>query len=216
MNNNAKETIRYFKEYSKLLPKEDDDKLLVKAKKGDKEAMSALILKNMGLIIKISLNYQGNGLEDEDLIQEGITGFIKGIKKYKEEKGVKLTSYAAIWVKAAVTRAITNKGGLIRIPARRTEILWEYVKIKNKYSNEDITDSEIAEIMNVNEKLLADILNGQNQLLSLDAAAYKKSENKQEKNLIDTLIADEGFEDIIEDDIVNQQFLKCINEKTGK
>ena len=59
---------------------EDNLKLIVKAQKGSKEAMSTLLENNKGLIWNIVKRFTGRGYEVEDIYQIGCMGFIKAIK----------------------------------------------------------------------------------------------------------------------------------------
>lgn len=197
--NNAAQTIEYFKS----IPNTDtrpNRELARLAKDGDEDAMASLILKNMGLIILVSLKYRNNGLDDEDLIQEGIMGFIKGIQKYEEEKGASVTSYATIWVKAAVTRAVMSKGLQVRIPACRTEAIWKYIKIKNEMSDdtgEMVTDDEVAKQMGIRPEKLKDLIGTQYNIISYDAVS---EEGEDDRPMLETIETGER----IEDDIINR------------
>jgi RNA polymerase sigma factor (sigma-70 family) len=70
---------------------------------------------NMRLVVSIAKKYQGMGLSLDDLIQEGAIGLIQADKKHDEKKG-KFSSYAYLWIKAVITRALSEKGRTVRIP----------------------------------------------------------------------------------------------------
>ncbi len=63
--------------------------------KGNKEARNKLITHNLRLVAHIVKKYETKGVSADDLISIGTIGLIKGIDSYKENKGVKLTTYAA-------------------------------------------------------------------------------------------------------------------------
>src|SRR3989338_1242627 len=50
-----------------------------------------------------------------DLIQEGNIGLMQAVKKYDPYKGVKLSSYAAWWIRAYMLRFILNNWRLVKL-----------------------------------------------------------------------------------------------------
>jgi RNA polymerase nonessential primary-like sigma factor len=84
------------------------------------ELQETLIAHNLRLILKIANSYSGKGLSVDDLIQEGVFGFLYAIDRYDPNKNVKLGTYATWWVKQKITRALSNKARLIRLPVHLT------------------------------------------------------------------------------------------------
>jgi RNA polymerase primary sigma factor len=58
-----------------------------------------------------------------DLVQEGNMGLIHAAEKYSYERHVRFSTYANWWIKQAITRALSNKRRIIRLPHRKEEIL---------------------------------------------------------------------------------------------
>jgi RNA polymerase sigma factor (sigma-70 family) len=83
---------------------------------------------NMRLVVSVAKKYQGLGLSLEDLIQEGAIGLIQATQKYDASKG-KFSSYAYLWIKATITRAISNKSRTVRIPCSQTANTEVHVKV---------------------------------------------------------------------------------------
>lgn len=65
------------------------------------EALQKLVEHNLRLVAFIVKRYETSNQEGEDLFSIGVIGLIKGIKSFKPEKGVKLSTY--------VTRCIDNE-----------------------------------------------------------------------------------------------------------
>jgi len=83
---------------------------------------------NMRLVVSVAKKYQGLGLSLDDLIQEGAIGLIQATQKYDASKG-KFSSYAHLWIKATITRAISNKSRTVRIPCSQTANTDVHVKV---------------------------------------------------------------------------------------
>ena len=77
------------------LSKEDEEKYIILAKEGDKEARNKLIEHNLRLVAHIVKKFEVTGHDIDDLIGIGTIGLIKGIDTYSPNKNVKLTTYVA-------------------------------------------------------------------------------------------------------------------------
>ena len=104
---------KYLKEYESclfigstdLLPpplkRKEEDELAIKAQEGDKAARDKLIEHNLRLVVYLAKKYETSGYELEDLISIGSLGLIKGVKTYKVNKNIKISTY--------VSRCICNE-----------------------------------------------------------------------------------------------------------
>lgn len=77
------------------LSKEEEEKFIILAKAGDKEARNKLIEHNLRLVAHIVKKFEATGHDIDDLIGIGTIGLIKGIDTYSINKNVKLTTYVA-------------------------------------------------------------------------------------------------------------------------
>ena len=77
--------------FPKPLPKEEEEKYLALARKGDKEAKDVLIKHNMRLVAHIVKKYTG-AAETDDLISVGSIGLIKAINTFRADKNIKLAT----------------------------------------------------------------------------------------------------------------------------
>ena len=115
----------YLKEIKKhkLLSKEEEFSLLVKAKNGDIEAKNELITSNLKLVVNIAKGYVNKGMSFIDLISEGNMGLIYAIDKFDIDKGFRFSTYAVWWIRQAIMKAIIVKGREIRIPSYKYDLL---------------------------------------------------------------------------------------------
>ncbi|MBQ9281995.1 MAG: sigma-70 family RNA polymerase sigma factor [Treponema sp.] len=80
-----------------LLSADEELKLAMCAKKGDKAARDLLILSNIAFAIYYSKKFTGYHFEEDDLIQEAIIGLIRAADKFVPEKG-RFATYAKFWI----------------------------------------------------------------------------------------------------------------------
>jgi RNA polymerase sigma-32 factor len=100
----------------KLLTAEEEHAAAVKYfKDGDLEAAARLVTANLRLVVKIAYDYRRAHRHIPDLIQEGSIGLMQAVKKYDPYKGVKLSTYAAWWIRAYILRFILNNARLVKL-----------------------------------------------------------------------------------------------------
>jgi len=83
-------------------------------------ARALLVRSNTRLVISIAKRYFGQGLDFLDLIQEGNIGLLTAVDKYDYTRGTRFSTYATWWIRQGITRALSNYGRMIRIPAHQT------------------------------------------------------------------------------------------------
>ena len=83
---------------------------------GSETALTKLVISNLRLVVSIAKRYRNQGLDLEDLIQEGNLGLIHAARKYDPEMGNRFSTYATWWIRQAIMRAIANKSRTVRLP----------------------------------------------------------------------------------------------------
>ena len=99
-----------------LLSREEEHDLAVRYREtGDVDAAYRLVASNLRLVVKIAHEYRRTAFQLLDLVQEGNMGLMQAVKKYDPWKGVKLSSYAAWWIRAYIIRFVMENWRLVKL-----------------------------------------------------------------------------------------------------
>jgi RNA polymerase sigma-32 factor len=99
-----------------VLSREDEHALAVRFREtGDVEAAYKLVAANLRLVVKIAHEYRRTAFQLLDLVQEGNMGLMQAVKKYDPWKGVKLSSYAAWWIRAYIIRFVMDNWRMVKL-----------------------------------------------------------------------------------------------------
>ncbi|RKG51021.1 sigma-70 family RNA polymerase sigma factor [Corallococcus sp. AB011P] len=99
-----------------LLTREEEHRLAKEYQStGDVRAAYRLVASNLRLVVKLAHEYHRNPLSLLDLVQEGNIGLMQAVKKYDPDRGVKLSSYAAWWIRAYILRYIMDNWKMVKL-----------------------------------------------------------------------------------------------------
>jgi RNA polymerase sigma-32 factor len=99
-----------------VLSREEEHELAVRYREtGDLSAAYRLVASNLRLVVKIAHEYRRAAFQLLDLVQEGNLGLMQAVKKYDPMKGVKLSSYAAWWIRAYIIRFVMENWRLVKL-----------------------------------------------------------------------------------------------------
>ena len=130
-----------------LTPKEEKE-YAERVLKGDEEARQKMIESNLKLVVKVAKRYMNCGLMFSDLIEEGNIGLIKAVEKFSPSKNCRFSTYATLWIRQSIERALVNQTRTVRLPAHVSANLRKIVRgirsLTNKLKREP-TLEEIAE-----------------------------------------------------------------------
>jgi RNA polymerase sigma-32 factor len=166
-----------------LLSREQEHELAVKyAQTGDMEAARQLVTANLRLVVKIAHEYRRAHRNLLDLVQEGNLGLVQAVKKYDPYRGVKLSSYAAWWIRAYMLKFILNNWRLVKIGTTQAQrkLFFNLRKEKDKLEamGFDTSSKALAEALQVPEREVIDMEKrlGQGEM-SLDAPLSKEDDS---------------------------------------
>lgn len=109
---------RYLQDISKeeMVSTDEEVELAKRIRQGGKNALERLVKANLRFVVSVAKQYQGQGLELTDLINEGNMGLINAAMKFDETRGFKFISYAVWWVRQSILQALADKSRLVRLP----------------------------------------------------------------------------------------------------
>lgn len=174
MRNDNKAIKIYLREIGEvdLLTPQQEIELADRIKNGDEAARQHMVTANLRLVVKIAQNYAGFGLPLLDLISEGNIGLMKAVERFDPNKGAKLSTYAAWWIKQSIKRALANQSKTIRLPAHLVDKIAKMRRTIHRLSEElgrEPTNEEIAAVLDVKTRQVAHWKNVSLSPASLDA-----------------------------------------------
>jgi RNA polymerase sigma-32 factor len=139
-----------------LLSPEETHALAVKFLEAQDPALAArLVTANLRLVVKIAYEYRRAYKNIMDLIQEGNIGLMQAVKRYDPYRGVKLSSYAAWWIRAYILRFILNNWRLVKLGTTQAQRKLFFNLRKKRAELQalgiDPTNAEIAKQLDVPE-----------------------------------------------------------------
>jgi RNA polymerase sigma-32 factor len=140
-----------------LLSSDEEHKLAVEYVKGgqNRDVAARLVTANLRLVVKIAYEYRRAYRNMMDLVQEGNIGLMQAVKRYDPYRGVKLSSYAAWWIRAYMLRFILNNWRLVKVGTTQAQrkLFFNLNKEKARLTAMGIEPShaEIAKRLNVAE-----------------------------------------------------------------
>ena len=187
-NRETKSLDKYLQDIGKidLITAEEEVKLAVRIRDGDKIAIQKLTKANLRFVVSVAKQYQNFGLTLGDLINEGNVGLIRAASRFDETRGFKFISYAVWWIRQAIMQALAEQARVVRLPLNRVGALNKlsktYAQLEQKHQR-DPSCKELGESLGVSEEEIRLAFSISGRHVSLDAPFSQNEEN----NLLETL-----------------------------
>lgn len=151
-----------------------------KARRELKVAHEKIVRSHLRLVISIAKKYRRkSSLDLLDLIQEGNMGLIHAIGKFDYRRGVKVSTYAAWWIRQSIARAIADQGRTIRIPVHMTETATRVLRERRRFYQQEgryPRPSEIATRVGIPVARVEQVLSMVQEPTSLDVPVGEESD----------------------------------------
>ena len=181
----------------KLLKREQEVELAARIRRGDRAARERMITANLRLVVKLAAGYANLGLPLPDLVSEGNIGLMKAVERFDPEKGGKLSTYAAWWIKQSIKRALANQSKTIRVPVHQVEKIAKIRRLTERLTLElgcEPTDEELADEVGLSADQISALKSSGIQPASLDAPVGRDDGDTS----FGDMISDENAEDPLE------------------
>jgi len=178
-----------------LLSRGEEAVLSVRIREGDEAAWEKFVWCNLRLVISIARRYVGQGLEFADLIQEGNLGLMRAARDFDATFGTKFSTYATWWIKQSISRAISNKASLIRIPLHAADRERIMSGARNRFQATTGRGPSIEELSEFTGKSVQEVTS----TLSMRKAivSYDMPVGADEEGYLSDLLAEEAKDDTV-------------------
>lgn len=186
-----------------------DQKTLRKRLNYGTRCKDKMIKSNIRLVISIAKNYQGAGMNLQDLVQEGCRGLVRGAEKFDASKGFKFSTYAHWWIKQAVRKSLSDQSRTIRLPFHMVEATYRVKEARKQLYRENgrhPNNEEVAAATGLSMKRLTAVLLTPKAPRSLDQKIGINENLKPSE-----VIADPEAE--TSEEVLTRQFMKQDLEK---
>ena len=112
-----------------------------------REAVDELVRGNLRFVVSYAKRFHSPGISFLDLINEGNIGLIQAARRFDPDRGVKFITYAVWWVRQAISNALSEQWGAIRLPHKQATLHSRLGRVKEALSRSlgrEATMEEIA------------------------------------------------------------------------
>ena len=165
-----------------LLERQEEIGFAKRAREGDREAQEIMIYSNIRLVMSIARRYAGES-DFLDVVNDGVIGLLKAIRKYDPNKGAKFGTYATFWIKQSIRRQKDNNRDFIRVPSNGRQTIRETNRFREEFLEangcepgfEEIRKYFISKGRNFSEGLIREFARKREEVLSLDYQTEESS-----------------------------------------
>jgi len=172
-NRESQSLEKYLHEIGKveLITPEEEVKLAVRIKQGDKLALDKLTKANLRFVVSVAKQYQNQGLTLPDVINEGNLGLIKAAQRFDETRGFKFISYAVWWIRQSILQALAEQSRIVRLPLNKlgltNRISKAYSQLEQEFEREP-TPEELAILLDMETEEVSATMGASIRHISMD------------------------------------------------
>jgi RNA polymerase primary sigma factor len=178
-------------------------------------ARQRLVLTHLPFVVALARPYAEHRVSLLDLIQEGNIGLLQAIEKFDPQRGARLATYAAWWIRQAILRALSDQGRPIRLPAATRRLL---IRLRRTHAGlaqqlgREPTIAELAAQIGVAQRQVKGILPLLQEPLSLEAPVDTEGETALEELVPDPRSGD--VEELVADHLAQDYIRATLAELT--
>lgn len=143
------------------LARAHDEVLAQWSQTGDTAAREELVVRHQGLARRLARRYRGAGIPDDDLTQAAVVALIVAIDRFRGERGVRFTTYAAARIHGELRHVLRDHGWAVRMPRDLQDASRAATAARDRLSHELgrlPTHAEMAEALGTDAAAVAEAL----------------------------------------------------------
>jgi RNA polymerase primary sigma factor len=163
-----------------LINPEEEVEYIKRIKAGDQVAFDKLINSNLRFVVSVAKQYQNQGLNLSDLINEGNIGLIKAARRFDETRGFKFISYAVWWIRQSILQALADNSRLVRLPLNKVGALTKVnnaAQLLEQRLQREPSVEELAKFLDLSESQVIQSLRSKSRPISMDAPFQSDGED---------------------------------------
>ncbi len=179
---------KYLQEISRvrLISPDEEAALAVKIKQGDEAALHRLINGNLRFVVSVAKQYQNQGLNLSDLINEGNVGLIKAAMRFDETKGFKFISFAVWWIRQSIILSLAEQGRIVRLPLNKIGLNNKINIARQNFEQQnerEPSEEELSDILDIDLTEIKQMLASTQRSVSMDSPL----QDGEEGSLVDIM-----------------------------
>ena len=197
----------------KALSEEEKRALLVKAREGDNEARSSLVVGNLKLVLSVVGRFNPKRDSVDDLFQVGCIGLIKAIDNFNLNMDVRFSTYAVPMIIGEIRR-YQRDNNAVRVSRGMRDLAYRALQTKEEIARSEqreASTAEIAERLGVSEKAVGEAVEAIVEPLSLFDSVYGDGEDTV--YIIDKLADEEESDEAWIESISLREAMKKLSDR---
>lgn len=161
------------------LSKEEQANLMLKVKKGEKEARELFATCNMRLVLSVIQKFIGRKENIDDIFQVGCVGLMKAIDNFDTNLNVRFSTYAVPMIIGEIKRFLRDNNS-IRVSRSMRDTEYKALKIKEEMLKKNNIEPNIVDIANMLELPVSEVaiaLDAISEPMSLADPIYNDGED---------------------------------------
>ncbi len=195
-----------------MLDNEEILRLVNLSQQGDQEAKTVLLEENSPLIKSLIKRFKDKGIEYDDLYQLGCIGFLKAIKNFKAEFGVKFSTYVVPMVIGEIKRFMRDDG-LIKVSRALKSLNLQINKYIEQYVSKNQNKPSIEQLskhFGVEEQEIIMAMDSSKMPISI----YSPLDDDNESlNIIDRIEGEDDYNLKMLDSLALKSIIKTLNKR---
>jgi RNA polymerase primary sigma factor len=127
---------------AQLLTAAQERELADKIRKGNERALQTLVTANLRFVVDQVKRFRSTGVSLHELIAEGNLGLIRAAQQFDPGRGTRFTTYAAWWIREAVSQFLARSAGPICLPEKKMRAVRRIRAVQSRLIREKCSGSE--------------------------------------------------------------------------